>query len=304
MQINKWLCGVFGLLLSCSVQAQTPSELKQIMERPSMYTDQAILDLIPQVDPLYHQYVFPAFHKVTTLSHRLRTMPEIAQWKDKVPTRIAQELQGKDPYNWRYLSPFLYIYLMPELWPSYYREKKEAPKPIITRQVDWTNPQEAERAFSPSKRADEIRQELQRKARENNEPGLSEQDVKMVHQVLSDLIEVSETPDGRAVFAHVALALDADKVYEAMAHPCASLAERIQTIGMDSFFTPSLEKAQVSREEFIDKCERVTRAYRVAHSSPQMALYVVNLQRKLAKNPAMPKNCSKASQQLSTVWKR
>ena len=285
MRIQK-LCGaLFFFVAIGNAHAQIPDNLVQFIHRPSMYADQAILELIPQIDPLYHQYVFPAFHKMTALSHRIRTMPEIARWRGKVPTRIAPEVQGKDPYNWQYLSPYLYIYLMPEMWPSFYRETQPV-KPTITRQINWKNPKEAQRAFDASEQRMAIQKEIQQRAQINAEGGLTEQDKQAVYQVFSDLVEFSKTREGKAVFAHVVVALDSDKIYDAMARPCASMVQRMHEIQMESFLTPALDKAQLSEKDFIEKCERVTRAYRVAHSSPEMAMYIIRLQRKLKRNPS------------------
>ena len=222
---------------------------------------------------------------MTALSHRLRTMPEVARWRGKVPTRIAPELQGKDPYDWQYLSPYLYVYLMPEIWPSYQRERQAA-KPAITRQINWKNTEEAQRAFAPAERRMAIQKEIQQRAQTDVEGGLTEQDKQAVHQVFSDLLEFSKTREGKAVFAHVVLALDSDKIYDAMARPCAAMVRGMHAIQMESFLTPALDKAQISEKDFTEKCERVTRAYRVSHSSPEMAMYIIGLQRKLKRNPS------------------
>ena len=292
MRIQKLVFCLFLSLVGGIARAQIPELVSQLIERPSMYTDQTILEIIPQIDPLYHQYIFPAFHEMSATSHRLRTMPEIARWRGKVPTRLAPEVEGKGPYGWRYLSPFLYIYLMPEMWPSFYREN-EVPKPEITRQIDWTNAEDTSRAFDQFADAEAARQAFVERALKDVDGGLSEQDMRTVHQVLSDLIDVSETREGKAVFAHVVVALDSDQIYPTMARPCASLVERLHTIGMDHFLTPLLEKARVSEKDFVDKCERVTRAYRVVNSSPEMAMYIIGLRRKLKEEP---------SAQTAPIW--
>ena len=105
---------------------------------------------------------------------------------------------------------------------------------------------------------------------------------------MEELIAFSETKIGRGVFNHVVLALNADDSYKAMATPCASLVERMHKIHMESFLTPILEKAQMNEADFAEKCDRITRAYRVAHSSPEMALYILKLKRKLKAEPTHP----------------
>ncbi|MBP5160771.1 MAG: hypothetical protein ILP11_01820 [Alphaproteobacteria bacterium] len=288
MRIKQIFLGLCFSLVGGAVSAQIPELVGQLIDRPSLYTDQAVLEIIPQIDPLYRQYIFPAFHEMSAMSHRLRTMPEIAKWRGKVPTRLAPEVEGKGPYGWRYLSPFLYIYLMPEMWPSFYRES-EPPKPEITRQIDWTNAEDVARTFDQFADAEAARQAFVERALKDVPGGLSEQDMRTVHQVLSDLIDVSETREGKAVFAHVVVALDSDDIYPTMARPCASLVARLHTIGMEHFLTPVLQKAGVSEQDFVDKCERVTRAYRVANSSPEMAMYIIGIRRKLKAEPSAQK---------------
>lgn len=284
MRFHQMIFGLFWVLIATTGWAQSPDVIRQLIERPAMYTDQAILDLIPQLPPAHYQYVFPAFHEMSALSHRLRTMPEIAKWRRKVPTRLAPEVEGQGPYGWRYLSPFLYIYLMPEMWPSYYKEN-EAPKLEITRQIDWTNADDVRQAFEQFSHVEDLRKSLSARAAIDVEGGVSEQDMRMVHQVFSDLVALSETPEGKAIFSHVVVALDSDKIYPAMARPCASLTERMRAIGMGSFLDPVLAKAQVSEADFVEKCERITRAYRVSQSTPEMALYIIGLKKKLKDNP-------------------
>ena len=291
MYIRRLLFGICFISAAIVAQAQQfpsdPNMIRQVMERPSMFADQAILEVVPLVPPDYQQYIFPAFHEIPALSHRMRTMPEIAKWKGKVPTRIAPELQGKGPYGWRYLSPSLYIYLMPELWPSYYAEN-ELPKSEITLQINWQNPEEVDKAFNSFQKTNKAWEALHEEAQKDAEGGLTKRDLQAVRDVISDLVAFSETKEGKAVINHVVLALNADDIYKAIATPCASLVERMHAIRMESFLKPILEKAQISEADFIGKCDRTTRAYRVAHSSPEMGLYILKLKRKLKNDPTHP----------------
>ena len=71
----------------------------------------------------YRQYVFPALHKTRSISYKTRTMPGVIEWRGKIPTRLAPEVQELTEEDLRYLSPFMYPYLMPEMWPSFYENK-------------------------------------------------------------------------------------------------------------------------------------------------------------------------------------
>ncbi len=62
----------------------------------------------------FYPYIGPMLHSVRGLSGKILDMPGIKETKNQFPTRIASKVQNIP--NLRFVSPELYLYLMPELW--------------------------------------------------------------------------------------------------------------------------------------------------------------------------------------------
>lgn len=62
----------------------------------------------------FYPYVGPMLHTVRGLSGKILDLPGIKETKNKFPNKIASRLQNIP--DLQFLSPELYIYLMPQLW--------------------------------------------------------------------------------------------------------------------------------------------------------------------------------------------
>lgn len=93
------------------------------------YYEDDLIDLIKILPEKYYQYVGPMLHEVPGMSEKILNMPGIKETKNQFPTDIAEKY--KNMPDMEYLSPFLYIALMPEIWDN--PEEKDLDKPQTIR---------------------------------------------------------------------------------------------------------------------------------------------------------------------------
>ena len=109
---------------------------------------------------------------------------------------------------------------------------------------------------------------------------MSKEDVGKVMTVIDSFKRFGSGEDGKERMIHVALALPRTAVFDAMENPCASLVDRMYQTGHSVFVENELNRVQMTRSEFTDKCDRVIKAFRVAKTAPTVAQDV--LQKKKA----------------------
>lgn len=74
------------------------------------------LEQIASLPKEYYPYIGPNLHASQGISEKILNMPGIKETKNKFPDVIAPQLQ--DIEDLEFLSPHLYILLMPQMWPS------------------------------------------------------------------------------------------------------------------------------------------------------------------------------------------
>ncbi len=227
----------------------------------------------------YRQYVFPALHKSRAISYKTRTMPGVIEWRGKVPTRLAPEVQDFAKEHLQYLSPYMYPYLMPEMWASYLEKQDVPKKQVLPREVSLDD-ESFFKVIKPQYRTLEERGIYPLQLRPESQGDMSKQDVTKVMTVINGLKKYAEGPEGEKRFIEIALALPRTAVYEAIENPCASLVNRMYQTGHGSFVENELQQSQMTRAEFTDKCDRVIKAFRVAKTHPNVVRDV--LQKKKA----------------------
>lgn len=76
--------------------------------------EESLLRDLKRMPKEYYPYIGPMLHNMKGLSGKILDMPGIKETKNKLPSKIASRLQ--DLPNLKFLSPELYIYLMPQIW--------------------------------------------------------------------------------------------------------------------------------------------------------------------------------------------
>lgn len=215
----------------------------------------------------YRQYVFPALHETRSISYKTRTMPGVIEWRGKVPTRLAPEVQSLTEEDLLYLSPFMYPYLMPEMWPSFYENKDTPQKQALPREASLDD-KSFFKVYRPKYRTLEERGIYPLQPRSEAVGDMRKEDVGKVMTVIDSFKQFASGKDGEERMIHVALALPRTAVFDAMENPCASLVDRMYQTGHSVFVENELHQVGMTRGEFTDKCDRVIKAFRVAKTSP------------------------------------
>ncbi len=86
-------------------------------------TEDQLYDMIKMTPKEFYPYIGPYLHTLPNIPDRVLMMPGIKETKNKFPERIAPQLQGIE--NLEFLSPHLYILLMPEMWPENHPPKEK-----------------------------------------------------------------------------------------------------------------------------------------------------------------------------------
>lgn len=82
-----------------------------------------VLGLLPKE---MYQYIGPMLHEVPGMSEKILNLPGIKETKNKFPKRVAEKMLALEDVE--YLSPSLYVLLMPELWGE--TDKTDLDKPV------------------------------------------------------------------------------------------------------------------------------------------------------------------------------
>lgn len=105
------------------IEMSYPGGVDKMMEVHEQLEDD-LYNLVMMMPKYTYQYFAPFFHTLPYMPERIMNIPEIKELKGKFPTRIAPQMQEYAKKHGKYMSPHLYIFLMPEAWPSQEREKK------------------------------------------------------------------------------------------------------------------------------------------------------------------------------------
>lgn len=108
------------------VELSFPGGVKEMQRRQSKMEDE-LYDMIIHAPKFTYQYFAPLLHTLPYMPERILNIPGIKELKGKFPTRIAPQMKEYAKKYGKYMSPYLYVLLMPEAWPAPDREKP-APK--------------------------------------------------------------------------------------------------------------------------------------------------------------------------------
>lgn len=95
----------------------------QELKRQQSKTEDDLYELIVAAPKYTYQYFAPFLHTLPYMPERILNIPGIKELKGKFPTRIAPQMRAYAKKHGKYMSPYLYILLMPEAFPPKEREK-------------------------------------------------------------------------------------------------------------------------------------------------------------------------------------
>lgn len=240
--------------------------------------EEDLIDMIATLPKEVYPYIGPLLHSVPGIPEKILNMPGIKETKNKFPERIAPQLA--DIENLEFLSPHLYILLMPEMWPDN-NKPLEMPQPRRAKipQTPY-NPdfyakviQDVEEsglgnAYTGAPRPLEDRL---RTLKVTKTSPLTNADVVAFINTLDDVLKF-DTFEHKYQIITAGMLLD---YYEAknntaldmntlkdIIHPCQRLALKIKWAGLETEFSKNIAKEGFNLKEWAYTCDKTIKAYR------------------------------------------
>ncbi len=256
------------------------------------YEDE-LLEALSWLPKDMYQYVGPMLHEVPGMSEKILNLPGIKETKNKFPERVAQKAQKIE--NIEFLSPALYILLMPELWGEEKPENLDKPEEVPVKKPrpikDIPNflrakiGQEQE-APKPEKSSVRKKTSMASKFRSVNPTltsPLTTKDAEAFVSTLDEIVSFGEK-DGYRVYGNIItgeylldmweqenkMALPQNELKDAV-NPCQRLILKMRFGGVYNEFKALLAKYAFTPEEWAYVGDKTIRAFRVASATSEMA---------------------------------
>ncbi|MBR2299331.1 MAG: hypothetical protein IJ870_01995 [Alphaproteobacteria bacterium] len=240
--------------------------------------EEDLTDMIASLPKEYYPYIGPFLHSVPGIPEKILNMPGIKETKNKFPERIAPQLQGIEDLE--FLSPYLYILLMPEMWP-------ENNKPVETPQKRRAkipptnyNPQLYANIFESlpkggfggaNARGEQTLEDRLRTLKVSKTSPLTTADVVAFTKTLDGVLAFG-THDHKFKLVQAGSLLD---YYEAkngtaldmntlkdIVNPCQRLALKIKWAGLETEFSKNIASEGFNLKDWALTCDKTIKAYR------------------------------------------
>jgi hypothetical protein len=256
--------------------------VKNIQDDPS-YNEEMLVEMLFTIPVEYHQYIMPMVGNMRSISEKVRMMPGIVEWRRRIPTRLPVELNEFAQTHLKYLDPVWYPLLMPESWPSFTRQQeKEHDHTHIPLVLDVSTPEKMEAVFpsniDPKTELWTMLHPSSSTTNNKDENPITANDISSVMNIMEKFKELQNTPNGNKIKNTILFDFkDQDVLLDAFVNPCASLVNRFQKVDTDGWLELQLKKENMAQSDYIEKCDRVVKAYRVKNMSSDRAKEIVRL---------------------------
>ncbi len=259
--------------------------IENIQKYPS-YNEKMLVEMLFAIPVEYHQYIMPMVGNMRSISEKVRMMPGIVEWRRKLPTRLPPELNEFSKTHLKYLDPVLYPLLMPESWPSFAKQQEEehehAHIPIV---LDVSTPKKMEMVFPSHINSNDNLLEIMQPSEPStllNDKGknITSADIISVMNIMERFKILENGTEGEKR-RNIMLFNFADQnvLLDAFANPCESLVNRFEKIDTVGWLDLQLKKENMTKFDYIQKCDRIVKAYRVRNMSSDQAKEIVRLTR-------------------------
>lgn len=241
-------------------------------------------DLYEQIAALpkeYYPYIGPNLHTLQGIPEKILNMPGIKETKNKFPEIIAPQL--KDIEDLEFLSPNLYILLMPQMWPSN-QKPVEHPRPQRVKSgkvvydagfYEKVLSKIPEQGFGGAARSGETPlPDRLRTLNPDKNSALTTADVKAFLNTL-DGVKKFATLGNYVKILQAGMLLDyweqkngenlINNGLKDVVNPCQRLALKIKWAGMENEFMTVVAPQGFNLKEWAYTCDKTIKAYRVAH---------------------------------------
>jgi len=245
--------------------------------------EEDLTEMIATLPKEFYPYIGPFLHSVPGIPEKILNMPGIKETKNKFPERIAPQLEGIEDLE--FLSPYLYILLMPEMWPENQKpveikEKRRAQIP----QAPY-NPEFYANIFKSLPKGG-FGGANARGERPVTDKLRTLNVTKTSPLTTADIIAFTNTLDGVLAFATLdnkykivqagalldyyesknGTALDMNTLKDVV-NPCQRLALKVKWAGLETEFSKPLAKEGFNLKDWAITCDKTIKAYRTILAS-------------------------------------
>lgn len=270
------------------------SSSKRVPHKDEKY----LMDMLNMLPQEQWQYIGPFLHTLPNIPEKILNMPGIKETKNKFPTRIAKELQ--DMEDLEFLSPYMYVLLIPEAWPSYYEEMdRPAKKIILVKGQTQYNPEfinkvkklVPEENYLPGAKVDLAYESKLRTLNPSKDSLLTAADVKAFAKTIEDVenwgkkdynilkiseagtyIDAWERDNGKALPA---------QYLKTVVNPCQRLAQKIKVSGLEAEFLSVVGDKGFTLKSWAYTCDKTVRAFRISVMNPAIISAVKEYQNRV-----------------------
>ncbi len=264
------------------------------------YEDE-LLEIIGWLPKSAYQYIGPMLHQIPGMSEKILNLPGIKETKNKFPEDVAEMFKGME--NLEFMSPALYVLLMPDIWDRKNPVDLDKPQPqrvkkprVNTELPDFLK----EKIGIPVKTAEKKPASAQKKAsfastlRTINPTltsPLTSKDVGAFVATIDDVLQWGMKDDMRnyskLIIGEALLDIWEQEHGTALTqnglkdivNPCQRLVLKTRFAGVYDEFSSVVIKQGFSPEEWGYTCDKTFKAYRILEANPSVA-YAVRFHRR------------------------
>lgn len=258
--------------------------------------EDAFYDQIMSLPKEYYPYIGPHLHASAGISEKILNIPGIKETKNKFPEVIAPQLQ--DIEDLEFISPHLYILLMPQMWPSN-QQPVEYPrfKPARSKTAYKYDPEFFARVLAMvpdqgfgGEKMEPHKPSLNdlRTLRPTATSPLTASDVRAFVGTLGSVREFG-TLDNKIKLYHVSALLDFWEQKNGkslpinglkdLVNPCQRLALKIKWAGLEDEFMAAIAPGGFNLKEWAYTCDKTVKAHRVARMSTAQLIALENFKK-------------------------
>lgn len=264
-----WMVPAFALDPNDREIWQRVSQTKQALHE--QLNDDYLIKEVQDTPYEYRQYWVPMLHTSRYTSQKVRTHPDVAAWKGKVPTRIAPQLAEWAKENLQYLPPEYYHVLMPEAWPTKEQIEQAAAQSI---QEKMNPPNLVENPNSVLKKMDAPRTKTTGST-------MTSADIGRLPGTFRALDQLYASQPNPVLFKSDLLTRTDDfTTHRQFINPFKMLIDRLTELGLRAQVETILkQQGWENADEFANKADRMLKAYRAARVHPVIAVELYKIRR-------------------------
>ena len=262
-----FLCNNFCIASELAENTQLDDDkLIQPKSGKSERVKEEVTNAVLSMPSEYRQYIMPAVVDILISSEKTQNMSDVGNEQKKLPVRLPAELE---PYaeELQYLDPMYYPLLMPEVWSSS-SEHKDDEHEHIRMLSDTSDADVSEKlktvSLSENKITDRLYQMVNKEGvsdvQGDEKNKITSSDVSSVLNIISVLADMAEEADENASFLYNFQ--DNERALDAVVNPCDAFISNIKQVDTEKTLDVLLEKEKMQENDFVQKCDRIMKAYR------------------------------------------